>query len=67
MAGAQVFCIVISKLGHQLEPGPVILLKVHKGSKVRFYGAVLLLNLTVGLKVKRNRKPPFNAKKVAEQ
>ena len=67
MASARVFCVVVSKLGYQKESSPVILLEVHKNSKVRFYGAVLSLSLTVSLREKSSRKPPLNAKKVVER
>ena len=67
MAVAQVFRVVVSKLGYREELGLVILLEVHKGLEIRFHCIVLLLSLTVSLRVESGRKPPFNAKEVAEQ
>ena len=67
MAGAQVLCVIISKLGHWYELGPVILLEIYEGSEVCFHGALLLLSLAVSLREKSGRKPPFNAEEVAAQ
>ena len=66
VAGACIFGIVISKLGHRQEPGPIILFEIDKGLKVSLHGAVLPLRLAVGLGVENGGKPLFDAKKVAE-
>ena len=67
MAGAQVFRVVVSKLGYRYEPGPVILFEVHRNSVVRFYCTALSLSLTVNLKVESGEKSLFYAEEVAEQ
>ena len=67
MAGVCVFDIIISKLGHYLEPGLIVLLEIDKDLEERFYYTILLLKLTVSLRVEQNKKFPFDVDKVAEQ
>ena len=67
VAGAGVFCIIISKFRHQKKSCPVVLFEVDKGSEVDFYRAVLPLGLAVSLRVKDGGEFLFNAKKVEKQ
>ena len=52
VAGVYIFGIVISKLGHRQEPGPIVLFEINKGLEVGIHGAVLPLCLAVRLQVK---------------
>ena len=52
VAGACILGIVISKLGHGQELGPIILFEIDKNLKVGLHGAVLPLCLAVCLRVK---------------
>ena len=67
VTGACVFCIFISKLGHQQEPSLVILLEVDKALEIRLHGAVLPLGLPVCLRMKGGRKPSLDVEEVTEQ
>ena len=67
MSGVCIFSIVISELYHWLDLGPVVLLLIHKDTKVNFYCAILLFCLLVRLRVKRGGKSALYAKKVTKQ
>ena len=67
MAGACVFRVIIRKLGHRQEPGPIVLLEINKNLKVRFHCTILTFGLAVSLRVKRGGKPSFDTEEVAEQ
>ena len=67
VAGARILGIVISKLGHGQESGPIVLFEVNKGSEVRFHRTILSFRLAVRLGVKGSREPPLDAKEVAER
>ena len=66
MTAACISNIIVNQLGYSSEPGPIILLKINKGSKVCFYYTVLLLSLTVRLRLQYGSKPSFDAKEVVE-
>ena len=67
VAGARIFCIVIHKLSHWQEPGPIILLEIDEGSKVGLHGTVLPLRLTVSLRIESGGKPMFDPKKITKR
>ena len=53
MANASIFGIVVSKLYHEKKLCPIILFKIDKGLKVRFYYTILFFwsdHLSVGKK-----------------
>lgn len=59
-----IFSIVIYKLCHYQEFCIVNLLKNNKNLKINFYYTILALCFSINLKVKYNKNPPLNTKKV---
>ena len=67
MAGACILGIIIRKLSHREEPGPIVLLEVDESLEIHFYRNILLFRLAVCLQVKSGGEPLLDAKEVAEQ
>lgn len=67
MPSAYILYIAICKLGHQQEPGLIILFKVDKGLKIGLYGAVLLLYLAIYLKIKGGWESLLDVKEIIKQ
>lgn len=56
MADAQIFGIVIYKLGYWQEPSLVILFKIDRNLKINLYDIVLPLYLAVYQRIKNGKK-----------
>lgn len=67
VTGARIFGIVVSELGYRQEPCPVVLLEIHKSSKISLYAAVLLFAMAISLWVEGNGKPSFDPQEVTER
>ena len=67
MADACIFGIIISKLGHGQESGPIILFKIDEDSKIGLYGTILPFCLAVCLRVKSGGEAAFDPKEIIEQ
>ena len=52
--GATILGVIVSKLSHRQESGPIILLEVDEGSKIGFHHTILLFGLPVCLGVESN-------------
>ena len=67
MTGFCVFGIIINKLGHWEEPGPIVLLEIDKRLEVDFYNTVLSFALAVSLRMEGDEKPTLDIKEVSER
>ena len=65
IASAGIFGVIVGKLYYRKKLCPIILLKINKSLKIRFYCTILLFDLTVCLWVEDARKFPLNAKEIA--
>ena len=61
-----VFCVIISKFYHRVEPCLVILFIIKKSFKVNFYCIILLLSLVGSLRIEESKEPLFHAHEVAQ-
>ena len=62
--GASILGIIIGKFCYKKKPCLVILFKINKGLKVRFYYTILLFDLTVCLWIKGVGESPLNTKEI---
>ena len=67
VSDACILGIVVCKLRHRKESGPIILFPIHERSKVRFYRTVLSFGLAVGLWMEGGGESSLDAKEVTEQ
>ena len=65
MAGVGIISVVVSKLCHGKKPCLIILLKVHKESKIGFHCTILPFGLTVCLWVEGGGDFPPDANEIA--
>lgn len=66
MTDTYIFGIIVYKLGHWQEPGPIILLKIYKGLEVDLYYTVITFCLFVNLGVECYGKLLLDAKEIVE-
>lgn len=66
MTGARVICIIIHKFGYWEESEPIILLIVHKSSKIGLHDTALLLYLAISLQIEGGWESLLDSKEIAE-
>ena len=66
VTGASIPGVIICKLNHWKEPGPIVLLKIDKGLKVRLHNIDLPLSLPICLWVEHGRKLLLDAKEIVK-
>lgn len=67
MIGVCIFSIIISKFDYKQKLGSIVLLKIDKYIKIRFYDAILPFSLTINLKVKCIEKLMLGFKKIIKR
>lgn len=66
MANTSILGIIIYKFSYWQEFGLVILFKINKNLRIRFYHTILTIILAINLKIKDNRETVFNFQKITK-
>ena len=67
VASACILFVIICKLSHREESGPIILLEIDKDPKIGFHCTILTFGLAVSLRIKHGKEAALDAEKVTER